>query len=184
MPIANIPTVMTHGILCHDEAAKLSHHSVAMQVIQDLRDNVQVPGGMKLHQYANLYFDARNPMMFKRQAERASLCVLRVNKSVMATEGTVLSDMNAASKYVRFLAPTQIKYINFDMVFAEDWRHPGDQIAYFRHSAVKCAEVLVPSAVLFSNIQGAYVVSEAAKVSLQQTGFGLDITVNPHLFFA
>jgi len=184
MPIVNIPTVVTRGILCHDEAAKLAHHSVAMQEIQDKRDNVQVPGGLKLHQYANLYFDARNPMMYKRQSERDSLCVLRVNKAVMETVGAVLSDMNSVSKYVRFLAPTQIKYINFDMVFAEDWRHPGDQISYFRHSAVKCAEVLVPHSVPFTCIQGAYVVSEAARVSLQQTGFGLDITVNPHLFFA
>jgi hypothetical protein len=50
MPIANIPSVLLHGILSHERAAKLKHHSAAMQAIQDLRDQKQVPGGLKLHQ--------------------------------------------------------------------------------------------------------------------------------------
>lgn len=55
MPIGNITSVQQNGILSHELAAKLPHHSVAMQVIQDKRDQKSVPGGLKLHQYANLY---------------------------------------------------------------------------------------------------------------------------------
>ena len=69
MPIANLASVMNHGILSHERAAKRPHRSVALQPVQDKRDKKQVPGGLKLHQYANLYFHARNPMMYKRQAE-------------------------------------------------------------------------------------------------------------------
>ena len=72
MPIDNINSVMTHGILSHERAAKLPHRSVALQPVQDRRDQKQVPGGLKLHQYANLYFHARNPMLYKRLAVRAS----------------------------------------------------------------------------------------------------------------
>src|SRR3954468_8285242 len=107
MPIGNIPSIMEHGILSHERAAKLKHHSVAMQEIQDRRDKKQVPGGLKLHQYANLYFHARNPMMYKRKGEAASLCILRVSTRVIAIEGAVISDQNAASDYVRFLHPRQ-----------------------------------------------------------------------------
>ena len=60
MPIGNGPSVLQHGLLSHEEAAKLKHHTVAMQAIQDLRDVKAVPGGLKLHQYANMYFHARN----------------------------------------------------------------------------------------------------------------------------
>jgi len=96
MPMANIASVMKHGILSFDRATKLEHHSVAMQSVQDLRDKKQVPGGLQLHQYANLYFHARNPMLFKRLNEVDSLCVLRISKEVLAA-GAVITDQNAAS---------------------------------------------------------------------------------------
>ena len=60
MPIRNIPSVVAHGILSHESAGKLMHHSVAMQPMQERRDVKTVPGGLRLHQYANLYFHARN----------------------------------------------------------------------------------------------------------------------------
>src|SRR5882762_2493944 len=107
MPLENIPTVLKLGILSHERAAKLSHESVAMQEVQDRRDQKQVPGGLKLHQYANLYFHARNPMLFKRKDEAADLCVLRVSTAVCDVEGVVLADCNASSNYVRFLHPSQ-----------------------------------------------------------------------------
>ena len=97
MPIANVSSVMKHGILSYEQAAKLMHHSVALQQVQDRRDKKQVPGGLKLHQYANLYFHARNPMLFKRKDQAADLCVLRISTDVLKLDGVVISDSNAAS---------------------------------------------------------------------------------------
>jgi len=183
MPIANIQSVMQHGILSNERAAKLEHHSVAMAQIQDRRDRVQVPGGLKLHQYANLYFDARNPMLFKRKTQAESLCVLRISMAVLELPGVVLTDQNASSSYVRFLSPAQISLINFGMVFAKDWRYPGDQIAYWRHKSVKCAEVLIPHLVSPELIEGAYVANETAAEALQEQGFVQEVRIDPHLFF-
>src|ERR1700722_18360772 len=87
MPMTNIVSVIEHGILSFERASKLAHHSVAMQSVQDLRDKKQVPGGLQLHQYANLYFHARNPMLFKRQAEAPNLYILRVSIHVLKLEG-------------------------------------------------------------------------------------------------
>ncbi len=183
MPIANVPSVMAHGLLSYEAAAALAHHSVAMPEIQDRRDKVQVPGGLKLHQYANLYFHARNPMMYKRHDQAASLCVLRVSIEALNLDNAVVTDQNASSDYVRFLSPGQLDMVNFDMVYARDWRHPGDQIAYWRHRAMKCAEVLVPQRVPSELLVGAYVVSESAGNLLKVTGFGLPITIDADLFF-
>ena len=116
MPIVNAYSVMQHGILSHERAAKLKHHSVAMEEIQERRDKVQIPGGMRLHHYANLYFNARNPMMFKRKDQEDSLCVLRVSRDVLGLECVVLTDQNASSDYVRFLSQAQIRLINLDLV--------------------------------------------------------------------
>jgi ssDNA thymidine ADP-ribosyltransferase, DarT len=147
MPIANLVSVMNHGILSHERAAKRPHHSVALQPVQDKRDQKQVPGGLKLHQYANLYFHARNPMMYKRRGEAPNLCILRVSTMVLARPGAVISDQNAASDYVRFLHPRHWQVLDFDAIYAMDWRHQNDPVAYYRHSSQKCAEVLVPQRV-------------------------------------
>lgn len=61
MPMDNVASVLLHGILSYERAARLPHHSVALQPVQDRRDKKHVPGGLKLHQYANLYFHARKP---------------------------------------------------------------------------------------------------------------------------
>lgn len=183
MPIANLGSVMAHGILSFEQAARLPHLSVAMQPVQDRRDQKQVPGGLKLHQYANLYFHARNPMLFKRLNEASALCILRVSTAVLALQGTVISDQNAASDYVRFYHPSQWQGLAFDDIFALDWRHPNDQIAYWRHRARKCAEVLVPQRVETRFIRGAYVIDSTASAAVSSAGFGEPVTVNPGIFF-
>jgi hypothetical protein len=183
MPINNIPSVMQHGILSYDRAAKLKHHSVAMSEIQDKRDNVHVPGGLRLHCYANLYFNARNPMMYKRKSQASSLCVLRVSCEVLKMSNVVLADQNASSTYVRFLCPNQLRLIDFDLVFSADWRHPDDQIAYYRHKARMCAEVLVPEYVPPELIEGAYVLNQISAQQLLANGFDRPVAINANLFF-
>jgi hypothetical protein len=181
MPIGNIPSVLVHGILSHEAAAKLQHHSVAMQPIQDKRDLKTVPGGLRLHQYANLYFHARNPMLSVRRDE--NVCVLRVSTAVLNLNGAVITDQNAASKYVRFLGPSQWSLLDFDDIYARDWRHSDDQIREWRHKSRKCAEVLVPHRVPPTMLLGAYVVDGAARSSLSQTGFTLPVTIDADFFF-
>lgn len=182
MPIANIGSVLVHGILSYARAAKLPHRSVALQPVQDRRDQKQVPGGLKLHQYANLYFHARNPMMYKRANEADGLCILRVSTEVLALPGVVLSDQNAASDYVRFLAPAQWPELPFDDIFARDWTHP-DRIVYWRQKARRCAEVLVPQRVEPKFLTGAHVVDAEASKRLASHRWHLPIALSPDLFF-
>ena len=84
---------------------------------------------------------------------------------------------------MRFLHPKQEGVLNYDAIFAMDWRQVNDQIAYLRHRSQKCAEVLVPHTVEPRFLTGAYVVDEAATGNLQSHGFGLPITINPEMFF-
>ncbi len=183
MPLVNVPSVMIHGILSYYRASRVAHRSVALQPVQDKRDKKQVPGGLKLHQYANLYFHARNPMLFKRKTEASVLCVLRVSTQVLSVNGTVITDQNAASDYVRFLSPTQWDLLPWNAIFARNWTHPDDRIAYWRHRAQKCAEVLVPNGVAFSYVNGAYVVDAATSNALSGQGFALPIDIDSDLFF-
>ena len=183
MPMSNIASIQANGILSYERASKLAHKSVAMQPVQDLRDQKQVPGGLRLHQYANLYFHARNPMLYKRLNEAASLCVLRVSTAVLRIQGAVITDQNAAGKYVRFFAPSQWRQLDFDDIFALSWKHPDDQIAEWRHKSRKCAEVLIPHVVAPANVVGAYVIDARAEARLREEGFRAPITVDKVLFF-
>ncbi len=183
MPIANIASVMKHGILSHDDAARLDHADVSLADVQDTRAGKSVPGGLRLHQYANLYFCARNPMMYRRQDERSRLCVLRVDRRVLELEGVVLTTGNAASPYSRFLpSPAGLRAIAFDDVFADYWTD-DDPFEQRRKKSAKCAEALVPNCVEPQFITGAYVSGEVGRDALTATGFGLPVTVNANMFF-
>lgn len=98
MPLENIASVLEYGILSHERAAKLRHRSVAMAAVQDRRDKKQVPGGLKLHQYANLYFHARNPMLYKRKDDSANICILRISTTVLQGEGVVITDLQCVER--------------------------------------------------------------------------------------
>ena len=48
--IGNIPSIMQRGILCHEQARKIKHQSIALESVQDRRDLKRVPNGLRLHQ--------------------------------------------------------------------------------------------------------------------------------------
>src|SRR3982750_4398638 len=93
--IENVPSILRHGIVSYAKAAQLPHGSVALQAVQDKRDAKRVPGGLALHEYANVYFHARNPMMSRRREEAHRLCVLRVSTEIFKIPGAVVTDQNA-----------------------------------------------------------------------------------------
>jgi len=182
-PITNLPSVLSRGILSHRQAEKVRHRSVAMDEIQKRRTRKRVPGGRALHEYVNLYFCARNPMLFKRKDQHAELCVIRVSTAVLDLPDVVITDQNAASAYALFSpAPDGLKYVDRDLVFAEYWTH-GDPIEQYRHRSIKCAEVLVPDSVPPSYILGAYVSGSTAQAAIEALGLDMSVTLSPHLFF-
>lgn len=184
MPIVNIASVMKHGILSNDEAVQLDHSDISLAEVQNRRAQRSVPGGLHLHQYANLYFCARNPMMYKRKDQHERLCVLRLSTEIFKLEGIVFTDRNASSDYVRFYRVQDgIAGLNFDKIFADYWRHPDDEIEYYRHRSIKCAEVLVPHRVEPHYIMGAYVSGGVGYNALTTAGFKLPISVYSDIFF-
>jgi hypothetical protein len=85
--IANVTSILQNGILSHTLAAELPHDSVAMPEIQEIRENKQIPGARRLHEYANLYFDAHNAMLSKRRRYNSTTCVLQVDPGVLDLPG-------------------------------------------------------------------------------------------------
>ncbi len=187
-PIANVATICRLGILSHRQAKKVKHVSVAMKEIQERRKKVVVPGGRLLHDYANLYICARNPMLFRLKNQHVDLCVLRLSPNILDLEDVVVSDGNASSQYTRFApAPRGLAIVDRDLVFSDFWTHPGDPIREWKHKSVKCAEVLVPDRVNPEFIIGAYVSCQSSETALHailhEVGNPLNVIVNGRLFF-
>jgi hypothetical protein len=181
--IENVPSIVQHGILSHRRAARLSHASIAMPEIQNRRKRVVVPGARPLHEYANLYICARNPMLYKRQSQHRDLCVLCVSTSVLELDGVIVTDGNAASSYTRFApAPQGLAIVNRDWTFAEFWTD-ADQIQKWRKAAAKCAEVLVPDIVHPRYLTGAYVSCQEAIAKFDSLKTGLPASIDSRLFF-
>lgn len=183
VPISTVPSILKNGILCHRLAERLNHESIANQSVQDIRANKIVPGGKPLHDYANLYVCARNPMMFVRRNGHESLCVLRVSTDVLDLPGVVVTDANASRTFARFRpAPDGLEIVNRELTLATYWTHP-DEVEQYRRKGLKCAEVLVPRVVPVKYILGAYVSCEKGRQALAAVAGSLPITVNANLFF-
>ena len=181
--VENIPSIMEHGILCHNEAQKLDHVDISMDEVQKRRANKSIPNGLNLHAYANLYFDAHNPMLSKRRDQNSDICILSIDNGVLNLEGIVLADRNASSDYVRFSDyPSGLNNLDFEIIFDSFWTS-DNPFEYLSKKSIKCAEVLVPNSVNPTMITGAYVCNNIAEQKLIQVGFSLPITIKSLIFF-
>ena len=182
--IANVPSMAQHGILSHVLAGQLEHDSVAMAEIQQIRENKQIPGARSLHVYANLYFDAHNPMLSKCRGRNDVICVLRIAATVLDLPGVIVTDRNAASGWARFWpAALGLGNIDRDRLFARYWTHRDNPYEEMSHKSQKCAEVLVPDRVEARYIVGVYVVNQAAQLAFQQLNTELAVQVRRDMFF-
>lgn len=182
--IANVPSILQHGILSHTLAEQLAHDSVAMPEIQERRRNKQIPGARLLHEYANLYFDAHNPMLSRCRGRNSEICVLRVDPVVLDTAGVIISTRNAASDWASFWRVADgLVMIEKDRIFARYWKHPDDPFEEMNHKSEKCAEVLVPDRVDARFVTGVYVANQAALATFQALETGLPVRMRNDMFF-
>jgi hypothetical protein len=180
-PVENLPLIFEHGILSHTNSKRLNVQTVALEAVQKIRAKKVVPNGRRLHDYANLYICARNPMMYKRQAKK--LTVVRVSADVLDLPGVVITDGNAASGYTAFWpSPLGLEKVSKDSVFAENWDDPN-QIEKWQKARIKCAEVLVPDRIGLRFILGVYVPNMELREEVVKSVSGSSVDVDAHLFF-
>lgn len=181
--VSNLPSIEDQGILSHEMANKYAHKSVALKVVQERREGKIVPNARPLHHYVNLYFCARNPMMYLIRDSHRSLCVLRIDPSVVDIQGAIISDRNASSDWASFFpSPEGLSEVNGELVFARYWTD-ADRYEQMRKKSIKCAELLVPNRVEQAYITGVYASCEGVRTNLMTTGSLLQCHLQPDLFF-
>lgn len=101
--LRNLKSIFQHGILSKNEKLirDISSTDLSNPDVQKRRDDKRIPNHGMLHDYANLYFNPRNPMMYYliNHKKIDDLCIVCVDKRVLDLEGTVVSDRNAAQNW-------------------------------------------------------------------------------------
>lgn len=182
----NLPSILDRGILSHEACQHIEHRSVADEEVQARRATRAIPQGLRLHQYANLYFNARNAMLFRilrntvveRRVPSEEIAILRIAPAVLDLHGVVVTDINAAAAAAPRWHPVAdgIARLDADTIFAQYWDS-------YEHRQRMMAEVLVPHRVSVEMIVGAYVNTAATAANLSVVAPTLAIEVNSYMFF-
>lgn len=211
--IDNVPSILLQGILSYHAAQNLPHETVYDEEVQARRANRVIPNGLPLHQYANLYFCARNAMLYaityprdityETSRDRASLLfpeyaitrqrsitceelvVIRIAPAVLDLPNVVITEINAAADIEpRWHAVANgLPKLDAGIIYAHSWNHP-DPYEKRNLKQHMMAEALVPRQVHPKHITGAYVVSQAVADNLSQSAPTLqNIMVLPYIFF-
>lgn len=185
-PMVNLPSIFAKGILCNKLVTKFEHTSIALQDVQEKRANKIVPGGKPLHEYVNLYINARNPMMYRRRDRVDEICVLSISKEVLNLEGVIITDRNATSDCIFAPSPSGLNNVDGNVIKSVSWNDP-DIIEKYRKRLIMCAEVLIPNSLSANFINKIYVVNETIKINLENVLTNINIIkvveVKPFLFF-
>jgi len=161
--IENIPSILKKGILSHNISRNINFCDISESGVQERRAKKKIPGTNKnLHDYANLYFDAHNPMLSKRRSQNNKICVLRINNIVLNIDGVIITDKNAARECWFKTVDEGLPLLNKEEIYATFWIDDNDPIKEDKQKGIKCAEVLVPDRVHSDYIFGAYVANSVA----------------------
>lgn len=182
--IRNLKSIFQHGILSHNEAyqQKLIQEDISMDEVQRRRRcAVDSIFSCPIHDYASLYFNARNPMLSKKRELRQTLVVLGVDPAVLAADRTVFTDGNAGSDSTLFYHDLlDLDKVPWAVLNAQYWTDYEDG------KRQRCAEALIYPRVEATQIRSMFVLSdEAAMAAKRETphGVNLDVHVKPGMFF-
>lgn len=184
--IENIPSILRDGILSHGqvEARHVPFTPIYDAGIVGNRKDKATPERASLWEYANLYFQPRNPMMYRVIHEKSSkdLAVVGVKPSVLRLPHVMLADGNAASNPTRFFKVAEgLKMIEkqWAAIQAEYW---NDLDGSKRRIMAEC---LVPDRIPPDHIHTVFVADHEAKNRAEKliASTGIPVVPEPNVFF-
>lgn len=184
--VDNLPSILENGILSHKRIEEEGVQPIRIYNtdIVNRRKEKNTPDRKSLWSYANLYFQPRNPMMYRVVHEKSSkgLAVISVAKAVLQTPGVFITDGNAASMPTQFYFPSdglRMLQKQWKIVQNEWWNNLDGSKRKIM------AECLVPNSIAPDHINTIYVADEATKmrVSEEVRARSIPVIPEPQLFF-
>lgn len=104
--IDNLPLILSRGILSHATIEKMgvSFTPIYDGDIVSRRKGKVTPDQRSLWEYANLYFQPRNPMMYRviHEKDKHDIAVVGVSPDVLGAKDVLVTDGNAANEPTQF----------------------------------------------------------------------------------
>jgi O-acetyl-ADP-ribose deacetylase (regulator of RNase III) len=192
VPLDNVRSIFERGLLSHNRAEGVKTTDISNSGVQDRRATKIVdvyPDQIRtVHDYAVMYFNASNPMLFTKRDMKDDLCVLRLKPSVILLPNAVISDRNASTNDVRFFKATEgVRHLSLGILFGQFWNNRDESPNENKvRGHIRCAELMVPDSVHPSFIGGVYVASEVARNKFLHIFAGnppVPVLVHPNFFF-
>lgn len=184
--VDNLPSILEKGILSHKRIEEEGVQPIRIYNtdIVNRRREKNTPDRKSLWSYANLYFQPRNPMMYRVVHEKGTkdLAVVSVGKKIVQTPGVFITDGNAANDPTQFYFPSNgLKMLGqqWKIVQNEWWNNLDGSKRKIM------AECLVPNHVGPEFITSIYVADEETRSRLSGTvGYrSMPIIREPKMFF-
>lgn len=185
--IDNILPILSSGIFSHNllNNEKPEHKILYNKEIVELRKEKRVLSNSDktLWDYANLYFQPRNPMLYtlKVNNNTNNIVILALDPTLINKDGVIITDGNAANSPTKFYSEEKkevLKEIE-DVINLEWWtEHDGTKRKIM-------AECLVPSKIEPKYIKSIYVKNHEIKEDLEKklSDSSPEVIVDPSLFF-
>jgi len=157
---SNLCSILKYGLLSHNDAhnRNLLSTDISENTVNERRRRIEPIFNKSIHEYAPLYFNPKNPMLFKRKNIQNDIVILAYEANLLLKENTIFTDGNAASDSTSF-------YNNFDCLSKLSWECINDAWwnTYQDGKRKKCAEVLILNKIEIDSISKIITFDESTK---------------------
>ncbi len=183
----NVPSMLEKGILAHNLVVRegIVPQTVSNEQVMQRRKARTTPANRPLWDYANLYFQPRNAMLYQvtRTFKPDTIVVLEVATAILDTDGVLVAIGNAAS------ANTPILPVEQGLSQIDSLRTILEQEYWNEEDGSKrkmMAECLVPERVSPDYIKAIYVANPAVRNAVIQLiqPKSIEVIPEPNMFFA
>lgn len=184
--VENLSSILEHGILSHStvEERQLPFKRIYDAEIVSNRKGKITPDGKSLWDYANVYFQSRNPMLYRvlREIGADSIVIVGVSPQAAALPGALVSDGNAANSATQIYPSAEgLKRVvkGWDTIQSEWWSSSDGSKRRIM------AEALIPKEIPPSLIQSVFVKGHkiVKQVRPLVSGLKVDVIPEPRMFF-
>jgi ssDNA thymidine ADP-ribosyltransferase, DarT/Macro domain len=186
--VDNLESILQHGILSHAERDRraLPARAIYNEEVVNRRKN-RLIDGRSLWEFANLYFEPKNPMLYQvlrggTESNYDNIVLLAVSQRILETSGSYVAAGNAAADATQiFSVDSGEREIGLlQKVFQQEYWNGTDG-----SKRTIMAEFLSPISIAPSYISAIYVAKPKVKELIDERyqKFGLDVIVEPHKFF-
>lgn len=180
----NLPSIIKHGVLSHANAEKLPDiKTIYDSDVVNRRGNKRAPDGKTLWDFANFYFQPRNPMLYRVFRCDANPVVILHLKETLCKNAKYVAIGNAASSASEIvdadIGLARIQGADMQKFLQSPLWDSGDG----ETKRLMMSELLVPESASASFIDTVYVPDESEVAETAKMARGIHVVPFPRFFF-